>query len=129
MREIKDFSECDGHVESILIGCGETKVSFQTWNAKKLVLIYYDVEQVTECHAVFPDISAYTKTQAENGLTQFDFIDVDDMLVLRIVAKSVKMYEVGEDAEVSSALFHVGYDYIGNQSADEGELHCSDSVK
>ncbi len=40
MKELKGFSECDGHIESILIGCRIVKIFFQTWNAKKLVLIY-----------------------------------------------------------------------------------------
>ena len=38
MKELKDFPECDGHIESILIGCRMVKVSFQTWNAKKWFL-------------------------------------------------------------------------------------------
>lgn len=44
MKELQQFPECDGHIESILIGCRMVKVSFQTWNAKRLVLIYDDVE-------------------------------------------------------------------------------------
>ncbi len=34
MKELKSFSECDGHIESILIGWRIVKVSFQTWSAK-----------------------------------------------------------------------------------------------
>ncbi len=82
MKELKNFPECDGHIESILIGCRIVKVSFQTWDAKKLVLIYTDVE---------------------------------NDLVLSIIAKSVKIFEVGENADINNALFDVGYEYIGGQ--------------
>ena len=59
MKELKNFPECDGHIESVLIGCRIAKVSFQTWNAKKLVIIYNDVESVKEQNSVFGDISEY----------------------------------------------------------------------
>lgn len=34
MKELNTFSECDGHIESVLIGCETVKVSFQTWDGK-----------------------------------------------------------------------------------------------
>ena len=34
------FPVADGHIESILIGCDDVKVSFQSWNAKKIVIIF-----------------------------------------------------------------------------------------
>lgn len=115
MKEQNSFSECDGHIESVLIGCQTVKVSFQTWNAKKIVLIYDDVERVEEQHAVFGDISDYIEKRANDGLIKYEFWDVNDEVVLSILAKSVKIYEVGENADIDSALFHLGCDYIGGQ--------------
>lgn len=43
MRELKTFPAADGHIESVLIGFRKVKISFQTWDRKKLVLIYDDV--------------------------------------------------------------------------------------
>lgn len=48
MKELKLFSECDGHIESILIGYSNVKVSFQTWDCRKLVLIYNEVESIND---------------------------------------------------------------------------------
>ena len=53
MRELRNFPECNGYIESILIGLRVAKVSFQTWDSPKLVLIYNDVESVEEQNPVF----------------------------------------------------------------------------
>lgn len=115
MKELKSFSECDGHIESILIGCRTVKVSFQTWNAKKLVLIYDDVESVKEQNSVFGDISEYTTAKTDDEYTQYEFFDANNNSVLSILAKSVRIFETGENADINSALFDVGYEYIGGQ--------------
>lgn len=115
MKELKVFPECDGHIESVLIGCRTVKVSFQTWNAKKLVLIYDDAESVKEQNSVFGDISEYTTAKANDEFTQYTFFDANDNPVLNIVARSVRIFEVGENADINSALFDVGYEYIGGQ--------------
>ena len=73
MKERQSFPECDGHIESILIGCGVVKVSFQTWDCKKLVLIYRDVESVAEKNSVFGDISLYEEKRLDGGLTEYSF--------------------------------------------------------
>lgn len=118
MKELKDFPECDGHIESILIGCRMVKVSFQTWNAKKMVLIYFDVESVQERNSVFGDISEYTITKINDEFIQYAFFDGDGDLVLSIFAKSVRVFEVGGNADINSALFDVGYEYIGGQNME-----------
>lgn len=115
MKELKNFPGCDGHIESILIGCRIVKVSFQTWDAKKLVLIYTDVESVKEQNSVFGDISEYSITKMNDEFIQYAFLDVENDLVLSILAKSVKIFEVGENADINNALFDVGYEYIGGQ--------------
>lgn len=115
MKELQIFPECDGHIESILIGCRRAKVSFQTWDAKKLVLIYEEVESVTENNSVFADIAEYTRESLGEGYAKHGFWDVNGNLVLCLTAKALKIFEVGEGADNQAALFDVGYDYIGNQ--------------
>ena len=39
-------------------------------------------------------------------------------VVLNILAKSVRVFEVGEDADINSALFDVGCEYIGGQKPE-----------
>ena len=121
MKEQKIFPECDGHIESILIGYRMVKVSFQTWDARKLILIYDDVESVQEQNSVFGDISYYQTTQMEDGFCQYEFFDTDDNLVLKILANSVKIFETEHNADINSALFDVGYDYIGGQTYKESQ--------
>lgn len=115
MKELKNFPECDGHIESIVIGCSSVKVSFQTWDCRKLVLIYNEVESVNEKSSVFLDIGLYETTQLANGFTECSFYDADNNLVLNLVAKSIQIFEVGGKADINSALFDVGYEYIGDQ--------------
>lgn len=115
MKELQQFPECDGHIESILIGYRMVKVSFQTWDTKKLVLIYNDVESVKEQNSVFGDISEYTVTEMNDGFFQYAFFDVNPNLVLSILAKSVRVFEIREGADINCALFDVGNDYIGGQ--------------
>lgn len=118
MKELNGFSECDGHIESILIGCRTVKVSFQTWNAKRLVLIYSDTESVIEHNSVFGDISEYTITETNNEYTKYTFVDTNNDSVLSICARSVRVFEIGENADTDSALFDVGYEYIGGQKRE-----------
>lgn len=117
LQRLDCFPVEDGHIESILIGVEVVKVSFQTWDARQLVLIYRDVESVSESHAVYNDISKYTVTQLKDGLNRFCFFDGwhDDRLVLSIEAKTIEIVETGQNGGINSALFDVGYDYIGNQ--------------
>lgn len=88
---------------------------FSNMECKKIVLIYDDVERVEEQHAVFGDISDYIEKRTNDGLIKYEFWDVNDEVVLSILAKSVKIYEVGENADIDSALFYLGCDYIGGQ--------------
>ena len=38
--QLDSFPSEDEHIESVLIGCNDTKVSFQTWNGKALTIIF-----------------------------------------------------------------------------------------
>lgn len=118
MEELKNFAEADGHIESVLIGCGAAKISFQTWDAQKLVIVYDGVESVHESHAVFGDIAEYRQTAGGEGLSRYEFFGAsapDGEPVLRIIAESSQIYKTGENARTDEALFDVGADYIGGQ--------------
>ena len=118
MEELKNFAEADGHIESVLIGCGAAKISFQTWDAQKLVIIYDGVESVHESHAVFGDIAEYRQTAGGEGLARYEFFGAsapNGEPVLCITAESSKIYKTGENAGTDEALFDVGADYIGGQ--------------
>ena len=115
MEELKNFSACDGHIESIIIGCGTAKVSFQTWDAQKLVIVYDGVESVRESRAVFGDTAEYRATAGGEGLTRYEFFDTDGVPVLSITAESAKIYKAGENAGADEALFDAGIDYIRGQ--------------
>lgn len=114
-HEVDAFPCEDGHIESILIGFRTVKVSFQTWNCRQLVLIYDDVEKLNEQNAVWGELGEYTEKKVENDLNQYIFWDVDNNIVLDIQARALHIYEVGSNADINSALFDVGYEYIGNQ--------------
>ena len=119
MEELKNFSPYDGHIASILIGCGTAKISFRTWDAKKLVIIYEGVESIRESHAVFNDIAEYRETADGGELTGYEFFDTDGALILSLIAESAKIYKVGENAEADEALFDAGTEYIGGQRQSE----------
>lgn len=119
MEELKNFSPYDGHIASILIGCGTAKISFRTWDAKKLVIIYDGVESIRESHAVFNDIAEYRETADGGELIGYEFFDTDGALILSRIAESAKIYKVGENAEADEALFDAGTEYIGGQMQSE----------
>ena len=119
MEELKNFSPYDGHIASILIGCGTAKISFRTWDAKKLVIIYDGVENIRESHAVFNDIAEYRETTDDGELIGYEFFDTDGAPVLSLIAESAKIYKVGENAEADEALFDAGTEYIEGQRQSE----------
>ena len=119
MEELKNFSPYDGHIASILIGCGTAKISFRTWDAKKLVIIYDGVESIRESHAVFNDIAEYRETADGGELIGYEFFDTNGAPVLSLRAESAKIYKGGENAEADEALFDAGTEYIGGQRQSE----------
>ena len=122
MLEKKDsFPAEDGHIESILIGVDQVKISFQTWDCKKLVFIFDNVEKVISTQSVYGDIGEFQVSNGENGLKKYIFYsswndeNEEDKEVLSIEAEKMEIFQVGTGAKINSALFNVGYDYIGNQ--------------
>ena len=45
VRKLDSFPAEDGHIESVLVGVQEVKVSFQDWRGRKLVILFHDVEE------------------------------------------------------------------------------------
>ena len=122
MLEKKDsFPAADGHIESILIGVDQVKISFQTWDSKKLVFIFDNVERVISSHSVYGDISEFQESYSGNGLKKYIFYSSwydengEDKEVLSIEAEKMEIFQVGISAEINSAVFNVGYEYVGNQ--------------
>ena len=117
--ERKDsFAAEDGHIESILIGVDQVKISFQTWDSKKLVLIFDNVERVISSHSVYDDISEFQVSSAENGFKKYIFYSAwyeEKKELLLIEAEKMDIFQVGIDAEINAAIFDVGYEYVGNQ--------------
>ena len=115
------FPAEDGHIESILIGVDQVKVSFQTWDAGKLVLIFDNVEKVISSHAVYGDIGGFEVISGENGMKEYIFYSSwydkngENKEVLSIEAEKMNIFQVGTGAEINSAMFDVGYEYIGDQ--------------
>lgn len=115
--KMDSFPSDDGHIESVLIGCEDVKVSFQTWDSKALVIIFRDTESVFSSHSVYGDIGGFACSELENGMKRYYFKDAyTDETVLEIVVKFIEIYNTGIAVDINSALFDVGYDYIGNQN-------------
>lgn len=127
--EKKDsFPAEDGHIESILIGVDRVKISFQTWDSRKLVLIFDNVEKVISSHSVYGDIGGFQVRSDENALKKYIFYSAwydengVDQEVLLIEAEKMEIFQVGIGAEINSAVFDVGYEYVGNQECPYNEI-------
>ena len=117
MKKLDSFPAADGHIESILIGAWQMKISFHTWNGRKLVIIYNDVRSVISLESVYNDISEFCIIEIENKQFEYTFFNSPDKnIVLQIKAGSMEIYDTEEYASnINSALFEVGYNYIGDQ--------------
>lgn len=117
----ESFSAEDGHIESILIGVEQAKVSFQTWDSRKLVFIFDNVEMIVSSHAVYDDIGRFEIISGRNNFKKYIFYSSwhdengEDKDVLTIEAEKMEIFQVGIGAEINSAIFDVGYEYIGDQ--------------
>lgn len=112
--KLDSFPAEDGHIESVLVGVQEIKVSFQDWRARKIVIIFYGVEEFhgfdsgKQC-IVSQDIGEFTIQKMENGLNDYSFIGAwDESTFLKIKGKDMEIYEVGIANDINSALFAVG---------------------
>lgn len=120
-KKLDSFPSEDGHIESILIGFDKVKVSFQTWDSKKLVLLFYNVENIISSNSVYGDIGEFKIVAGSTELKKYIFYSSwsdqnnEYTKVLQIEAQKMEIFQTGTNAEINSALFDVGYDYIGDQ--------------
>ena len=88
---------------------------------KKLVLIFDNVERVISSHSVYGDIGGFQVDSDGNGLRKYIFYSAwyeesgVDKEVLSIEAEKMEIFHAGTGAEINSALFDVGYEYVGSQ--------------
>lgn len=128
IEKLDSFPAEDGHIESILIGVDQIKISFQTWDSRKLVLIFNNVETIISSHAVYGDIGEFEAVAGKNELKKFIFYSAwydengKDKKVLSIEAEQMEIYQVGTSADINSAMFDVGYEYMGDQKCPYYEL-------
>lgn len=121
MEKKDSFPAEDGHIESILIGVDKVKVSFQTWDSRKLVFIFDNIEKIISSHAVYGDVSKFETVCDGNGLKNYIFysawydVNGEEKKVLSIEAEKMEIVQVGIGAEINSAIFDVGYEYVGDQ--------------
>ena len=67
------FPAEDGHIESILIGVDQVKVSFQTWDSRKLVLIFDNAGAIVSSHSVYGDIGRFEISSDGSELKKYIF--------------------------------------------------------
>ncbi len=126
MKQIEAFSCEDGHIESIIIGAEQAKVSFRTWEGRGLVMIFEGVEKIISSHSVYGDIGAFCIAESNNGLKIYTFEDAwgdaqsgEPQICLSIKAQGLKIYEAESSGETDRALFDVGTDFLGGQKIKE----------
>lgn len=117
MEKLEAFPADDGHIESLVIGVDQVKVSLHTWNDRALVLIYGDVREVRQRRCVGPDLGGYTETPLPDGLCRYRFSGAwDRESYLEILAGTCTVYETGPAGDINDALYDVGLDYLGGQA-------------
>lgn len=125
IKKLDSFPAEDGHIESILIGVWDIKVSFQDWKGRKLVLIFKDVEEIhrVDCGEqtiLYNDVGEFRVKELESDLKEYCFVGSwNEEAFLNLKAKSLEIYEVGVSKNANTALFLMDLDYIGEQSVDE----------
>lgn len=121
VRKLDSFPAEDGHIESVLVGVQEVKVSFQDWRGRKLVILFRDVEEFhgfdsSEQCILNQDIGEFITCKMDNEFNEYRFVGAwDDNTFLKIKGKKMEIYEVGIAKHVDTALFELDFNFIGNQ--------------
>lgn len=121
VKKIDSFPAEDGHIESVLIGVQEVKVSFQDWRGRQLVILFHDVEEFhgfdSDWQCIFnQDIAEFIIRKLDNEFKEYCFVGAwDENTFLKIRGKSMEIYEVGVAQNINTALFEVDLNYIGDQ--------------
>ena len=123
-KKIDSFSAEDGHIESVLIGVQEVKVSFQDWRGRQLVILFHDVEEFHGFDSNYQcvlnqDISEFVIRKVDNEFKEYCFVGAwDENTFLKLRGKSMEIYEVGVSKDINTALFEIDLNYIGEQSLE-----------
>ncbi len=121
VRKLDSFTAEDGHIESVLVGEENMKVSFLDWKERKIVIIFYDVEEfhgadTSEQSIIGQDIGDFMIRTMENDLYEYCFIGAwDENAFLKIKAKCMEIYDVGVERGVDAALFEMDLSFIGDK--------------
>ena len=118
---LSSFPAEDGHIESVLIGVQEVKVSFQEWRGKKLVILFHGVEEFhgfdsREQSILNQDIGTFVINKIDDQFNEYCFVgEWDENTFLKIKGKSMDIYEVGTTKGLNTALFEIDLSFIGDQ--------------
>lgn len=113
----KPFPVEDGHIESLIIGVSQVKVSFHTWHGQALVLLYENVKEIQARQCVGPDMGRCTEMSLPDGLRLYRFESAwGGGAFLDILAGSCIVYETGSAGDFNNVLYKIGFDYLGGQS-------------
>lgn len=121
IRRLDSFPAEDGHIESVLVGVQEVKVSFQDWRKRQLVILFHDVEEFhgidSALQCIFnQDIGEFTIRKLDDEFNEYCFVGAwDENTFLKIKGKEMEIYEVGVSEHIETALFEVNLNYIGEQ--------------
>ena len=121
VRKLVSFPAEDGHIESVLVGVQEVKVSFQDWRGRKLVILFHDVEEFhgfdsREQSVLYQDIGEFVTCKMDNEFNEYRFVGAwDENTFLKIKGKKMEIYEVGFAKDINAALFELNLNYIGDQ--------------
>ena len=77
------FPAEDGHIESVLVGVQEVKVSFQDWRGRQLVILFHDVEEVhgidsREQCILYQDIGEFIICKLDKEFNEYRFVGAWD---------------------------------------------------
>ena len=121
VRKLVSFPAEDGHIESVLVGVQEVKVSFQDWRGRKLVILFHDVEEFhgidsSEQCILNQDIGEFITCKLDKEFNEYRFVGAwDKNSFLKIKGKRMEIYEVGTTTYVDAALFELDLSFIGDQ--------------
>lgn len=119
-KKLDSFPAEDGHIESVLIGVQEVKVSFQDWRGRQLVILFHGVEEFhgidSACQCIVnQDIGEFIIRKSDNEFNEYCFMGAwDENTFLKIRGKAMEIYEVGVSKDINKALFDVDLNYIGD---------------
>ncbi len=121
VKKLDSFAAEDGHIESVLIGVQEVKVSFKDWRGRQLVILFHEVEEFhgmdSDCQCAFnQDIGEFIICKTDNEFKEYRFVGAwDENAFFKIRAKEMEIYEVGVSEHIETALFEIDLNYIGDQ--------------